>query len=165
MTRRSSPRGRAAGRRSPLRTVFRSLLRLFLALVLALWVMVPFLHWELRPDLVEYIVPWLLRPSTGFLSFVAVFWIWIEGPGMLRALASPPRTEQEPPVVEEPGEKPGEELLTVPTAAPEALGLEHRVEMARALGIPWEDELLVDQQEWARVCRAAARDRAAAVRP
>lgn len=137
------------------------LFRLLLALALAVWVMAPFLHWDLRLDRVEYIVPWLLRPENGFLSLAALFWIWLQGPGMLRAIAAPPRREQEPLVVEEPQEG----RLGVPSVGLEALGLEHRVEMARALGVPWRDELLVDQEEWTRVCRAAARDRAVMARP
>lgn len=142
------------------------------AVVVGLFVLLPFAHWTVELRMVEYIVPWLLRPSTGYLSLVLVLWIVFSLPGALRLLAgvapsittsAKPRTasrkdsdaDQLPDPIEA-------EEIWIPAASVGALGSAHRWEMAEALGIPWRDELIHDGDAWRSACEDAVESEAAA---
>ncbi|AXK44448.1 hypothetical protein [Brachybacterium saurashtrense] len=148
------------------------------AVVLALLVMRPFSHWVYEPRMIPYLVPWLLDPRTGFLSLTLVLWALVAVPYLLRAMAargiarrslrearsalsSPTRRGTS---AAEDGVEGAQDQVSIPAVSLEEMGPVHRVEMAEALGIPWDDSLVLDDGAWARACRDAARERAAARR-
>lgn len=172
----ASRTGTGQGRRR-LWTLGRPLLLLLLAVVLSLVLLLPWAHWTLEPRMVQYIVAWLLRPSTGFLSLTLVVWLLFTAPRALRFLGGALRSEEEsaPEAREETVADPATpvsmiadradgERLRIPAVTFRELDAGHRRELARALGIPWRDELIHDHQSWVVACLEAAQDRAAAVR-
>lgn len=137
-------------------------LGLLAALVGALIILLPFAHWTLELRMVEYIVPWLLRPSTGYFTLVLVLWIVVALPGVLSVLAgatprrSTSRAEAKTGGESQPRSAPLEaEEIRLPTEPVDALGSAHRREMAEALGIPWRDVLIQDHAAWRSACEAA----------
>ncbi|MGO1894266.1 MAG: hypothetical protein ACTH0H_00330 [Brachybacterium sp.] len=137
--------------RRPRRTLRWAPLWLLLAVTLSLLVYLPFTHWVLEWRMAEYLVPWLLRPSTGFLSLTLALWWLFTVPGTLHLLAGG-------------GAAPAPdaaERIDVPAGPLPELGAGHRFEMAQALGIPWRDELIHDHRAWTLACSEAARARAA----
>lgn len=146
----------------------RSLLWLLLAVALSLVVHLPFAHWVLEWRMVEFLVPWLLRPSTGFLSMILALWWLFSAPGMLHHLAgggraAAPAADPADDDAEQPAEprKETDERIAIPEAPLQELGAGPRFQMAQALGIPWRDELIHDHRSWTRACSEAARARAA----
>ena len=163
------------GRRRPRRGG--ALLRLLLAVVLALLVMLPAAHWVTEWRMVEHLLPWLLTPSTGFLSLVFALWLLFTVPGVLRRLSGEPvrsgassegtaTAADDPDATRDrvPEEVAGEDGLRIPTGTFRELGVAHRWEMAQALGIPWRDELIHDHQSWEIACLEAAQRTAAELR-
>lgn len=153
------------------------LLSLLLAIALSLLVMLPGAPWVLEWRMVEYLIPWLLRPSTGFFSLVLALWLLFTVPGVLRRWSDDPARydaseEGTPAEADEPAAEPepffGDlvegETLRIPAGTFRELGAEHRWEMAQALDVPWRDELLDDHQSWAVACLEAAQRRAAELR-
>lgn len=163
---RTPSRDRHRGRRRVLR---RAPLWLLLAVVLSLLVHLPFAHWVLEWRMVEFLVPWLLRPSTGFLSLTLALWLLFTAPGTLHVLAVGGTASAA--TVRESAEDAAREPATptpssgkgiaIPAGPLRELGAGHRFEMAQALGIPWRDELIHDHRSWTLACSEAARARAA----
>lgn len=167
--------GRREGRRR-IRARGFSLLVLLFAVGLSLAVVLPFAHWTLRWSMLEFIVPWLLRPATGFLPLTLTLWIVFTVPSTLRHWAGggqgdsevsdpvdvDPDARQPVPPASEPAKG---EMLSIPAVTFRELGAGHRWEMAEALGIPWRDELIHDHQSWAVACLEAAQHRAAERHP
>lgn len=164
---------------------------LLIAVALAVMIFVANDHWALRPDLLPYTLNWILTPVSGFLPLVLALWLALEVPRRLvrrtrstgaaahdgrsgtevPVTVAPDVPEPEEPVrAEEPegaeapsgAEQP--ERLRIPAGTFRELGVEHRAEMARALGITWRDELIHDHQSWAIACLEAAQHRAAGLR-
>lgn len=153
------------------------LLRLLLAIGLALLVLLPTAHWVLEWRMVEYLLPWLLTPSTGFFSLTLALWLLFTVPGVLRRRSGEPTgsgassegttTGADDPAAKRDRGPEGvaeEGGLRIPTGTFHEFGTEHRWEMAQALGIPWRDELIHDQQSWAIACLEAAQRKAAELR-
>lgn len=153
----------------------RALLLLLFAAVLALVVLLPFAPWTLRAEMVPYIVPWLLRPVTGFLPLTLVLWLLFIVPTLLRRAggARRPVRKDEPArsarsrtggAASDDDSRRDGGRLSVPSAPFRDLSIEDRWEMAEVLGIPWRDELIHDHQGWAIACLEAGQRRAAELR-
>lgn len=145
--------------------------RAALAIAIALWVVLPFAHWDVTLPLLRFLIPSLFDPRTGFLPLALALFLLFAVPALLRrwsgesAPTAPrgagPTTASLP---EGAGTAEGEDPLQIPTAPFRDLGTGHRWEMAEALGIPWRDELIHDDQSWAISCLEAAQARAASHR-
>lgn len=145
-----------------------SLLWLLLAVVISLVVYLPFAHWVLEWRMMEYLVAWLLRPSTGFLSMTLALWWLFSVPGTLHLLAGGGRSAAQAAAPADGGAEESAEPTTetddriaIPAVPLQELGTGHRFQMAQALGIPWRDELIHDHRSWTRACSEAAHARAA----
>lgn len=157
--------------RRPRRAMRWAPLWLVLAVAISLLVHLPFAHWVLEWRMVEFLVPWLLRPSTGFLSLALALWLLFTVPGTLRVLAgggqapAQETTDSADAGVRGPSAStPGQAAagrLDIPAGTFREMGAGHRFEMAEALGIPWRDELIHDHQSWAHSCLEAAQRKAA----
>lgn len=165
------PAQQPGGPRRRLRRLRRLPLTLLLAFLIALVVYLPMAPWSLRWSHLEFLLPWVLAPSTGVLSMVLVLLILFWVPSLLRALtgsaqqprSEPPRggaAEAASPVDRAVARGDVEEQLSIPAMSFRQMGAEHRWELAEALDIPWRDELIHDHQSWAIACLEAAQHRA-----
>lgn len=172
-----APAGSAPGSRRARRPV-RAAVLLLVAVALALAVVLPGSHWRMDPALLEFIVPWLLDPISGFLPLTLALWLLFTVPSALRCWAGVRRGGSERPG---PALRPGpsaparpdapttsprsagtaEERLSIPAVAVGDMEAGHRRELAEALGIPWRDELIHDHPGWTLACLEAAQHRAA----
>jgi hypothetical protein len=136
-------------------------------------------HWALRLDLLPFTLNWILTPASGFLPLVLALWLAMEVPRRLvrrtretGAAAPDGGSGAEASVTvtpdarasESPADAEESERLQIPAGTFRELGVAHRAEMARALGIPWRDELIHDHQSWAIACLEASQRRAAELR-
>lgn len=151
---------------------------LLIAVLVAVTVYVGTDHWVLRPDLLPYTLGWILSPVSGFLPMVLALWLVLEVPrrlvrriGFRDTAAVEPAGPEAPvqeiaiaPGPEQVAETEEHEPLQIPTGTFREIGAAHQAEMARALGIPWRDELIHDHQGWAVACLEAAQHRAAELR-
>lgn len=163
-SRATTPRGRGmAG----------TILRLLIAAALAAAVLTVIHPWVLQADLLPYSLTWMLRPESGFYTLAIALWLLLDVPARLIGWA---RGSVHP----RPGEGAAQDStagtasvsgsdvdpedrtarLAIPGLPFRELGIEHRVEMAHALDIPWRDELIHDHQSWTVACLEAAQRRA-----
>lgn len=172
---------------------------LLLAVVLAAAILLDFVPWVIEPEMLQYVLPHLLRPSTGFLSLVLVLflaiWLPLGLPAARIAAARPDGSaaqgsrpdlpsEPEPPRhtpgtpeqgsqldrQEQPARRPAPpepdpaHAVEIPLRPVTLLDARQRLEMARALDVPWDGRLARDDEAWLRACagglqRAARRHR------
>lgn len=163
-------RGRRFPGRSRRGVLVRAVVAAVAAAVVALWAVLPFAHWTTTLSQLRFLIPWLLDPRTGFLPLALALFLLLTVPGLLRRFSGEPAA---PHMVSAPHPVHGVlpagaegwddgDTVYIPTAPLAELEAEDRWEMAQALGIPWRDELIHDDQSWTSECREAARARAAA---
>ncbi|MGO1227205.1 hypothetical protein ACT3SQ_01960 [Brachybacterium sp. AOP42-C2-15] len=144
---------------------------LLAAVVIALVIYWPMSPWSLSWSQLEFLLPWMLAPSTGVLPLALVLLILIWVPVVLRSLTGGTRRPSATPPGDDPAKTSspsareeqrgvGDDQLEIPAMSFRQMGTEHRWELAEALDIPWRDELIHDHQSWAIACLEAAQRRA-----
>lgn len=167
------------------RLVLGSLAVAAISLVLAFVIIAPFLHWALEPRMLEFIVPALLEPGTGYLPLAVVVFLvlwsplylapavlYADAPWAARAArrredAAGTRDDGGSGTVEAPPDLPDADpraRCEIPLDPMDLLDARRRHQMARALDIPWDGRLARDDAAWEQACaaglrRAAARSR------
>lgn len=138
------------------------LLLLAASILVSLWVLAPTFHWALRIDLLEYLLPSLLRPSTGMLSLTAALFLTFGGSFLLvgsRTARPGGETRGEAvALAEEPSHDATGPALRIPIGTIGALSTTARQEAARALEIGWDDAWATDDELWQRAYETGMRE-------